>query len=144
MSTFIQDYKDWRAKLAQFRRCNKEKNRYAWQIEGLISLEDFKAYAKSVLGESKEGGLPAQAGACFFRVDVKDGLSGLTIFISRKYRCQQNRSDGTFVESCCAGCPHFGELIKYQTLVADVAIARKNEDAARRKLISRFRLSKTK
>ena len=107
-------------------------------------MEDFKAYAKSVLGESRESGLPAQAGACLFRVNVKDEISGLTLFISRKFRCQQNCSDGTFFESNCAGCPHFSELIKYQTLVANAAVARKNVDAAKRKLISRFRLSKTK
>ena len=145
MSVLVQDYKNWCAMVGQFHRCTRARNRYKRQIEGLVPLEEFKAYAKSLVVNLRTNKLPVRAESCFFKVAAQDEITGLTLFIFRDVqRCVNNRVDGTFVESHCAGCPHFGELIEYQRLAANADVARENLNAARQKLFGRFRLSKTK
>ena len=51
MSTFIQDYKNWRAMVGRYRRCVRERNQYRSEIKGVMPLEFCAGKAYSLTKE---------------------------------------------------------------------------------------------
>lgn len=169
MTTFIQDYKNWKQARVKARYCMNAMDNYRHEIEVSVPYEEWMGYTRKLLAaydslESVQNSVTQtdfdnkyidemkklHAKGCFVNVFF-DPLyvpfsESPEIWISPfgLHKCINNKDSGDVHENLCAGCPKFNELVKYQMLVSNAKVAQQRCVDARKTLLGHFKLSKTK
>ena len=165
MSELIQDYKNWRSArkklkkatadlrqsyepittevdLAGWVSCLSARDVLVEMLKGLDGPEFDKVY-DTVVGLWRE---EYPTPFCF--VKLKHPTNNMFmpeyLTVEEDLRCINNHENGYYNEKHCAECPRFAGFIKYQSLRGLVDDLQQKEQEAKRNLIGRFRLSKTK
>ena len=165
MSALIQDYKDWRSARKKLKKAMVDLRQSREPITTEVDLDGwFGCFsARTVLVETLKGlegpefdkvydsvvGLWREeypTPFCFFKLKHPTNNIFMPEYLTAEedLRCINNHEDGYYNEKHCDECPRFAGLIKYQSLCGLVDDLQQKEQEAKRKLISRFRLSKTK
>ena len=165
MSVLVQDYKNWRKSRKELKKavadlyqsyeaittdvdldgwfsCNSARAVLFEMLKGVEGSDFDKLHDKMVELWRKEYPTPF----CFFRLKHPTNNMFMPEYLTVKedLRCINNHENGYYNEKHCAECPRFAGFIKYQSLRGLVDDLQQKEQEARQKLISRFRLSKTK
>ena len=156
---FIQNYKNLRSARREYKQARADLDAYYQSIIRDVSLEEFiwnvemlKAFCKSLpqdrstLAQMKNyveafeiNGRIFRATTCFFKLNQKmfeDTIFEQTLTLKDVGKCANNHSNGTIIEKCCADCPHFEELVKYQSLWGVMNAAKQKREDAKQQLFS--------
>jgi len=172
MGTIIEDYKNLRKARAEARYCINAMNNYQHDIEVAVPYDEWVDYTKKFvkayasLEKAKRDLTQTEfdnkyyedemkklhAKSCFIRVffepayvPFSERLDDLMMSVSVGiHRCANNHENGDVREHLCAGCPKFGELVKYQMLAGNAKVAQQRRDEARKALLNHFKLSRAK
>ena len=165
MSVLVQDYKNWRKSRKELKKAVADLYQSYEPITTEVDLNGWLGClgARRVLVEMLKGlegpdfdkmydtmiGLWRQeypTPFCFFKLKhpTNNVLMPEYLTVKEDLRCINNHENGHIDEKHCAECPRFAGLVAYQSLCGLVDDLQQKEQEAKRKLISRFRLSKTK
>lgn len=155
MLQIIQDYKDWKEAKKNTDIAQQKVSKQFNSMLGHVSLPHFgynvsiqAAFVKSAPDPKTQPQECKQyvdtyshmchAYPCFYVIYNPFDHIGVNKIYSENEaeRCMNNLEDGTIYEAFCQGCSAFKDLVKYQSLNAQLKIAQEEQNQAKQKLLN--------